>query len=114
MHLSRQDIADLRDSQLNVVASLGVYGAVWVILQVLLGLLEVDMPLVQVFDQYGNFSAPGIVIGGLLFVSAFVPHWILLRRTRLSWLEAARLVRDSRTDEYWRRRWAEFLDSADD
>lgn len=96
MQLSRQDIANLRDSQLNVFASLGVYAAVWALLQVLLKLFDVDMPLVQIFDRYGNFSVSGILVAILLLVSAFVPHWILLHRARLSWREAAALIRRSK------------------
>lgn len=91
---SPQELAELRDSQLNVWASLGVYAGVWAVLQVLLRLLDVDMPLVQMFDRFGNLSLPGILVAALLLISAFVPHWILLRRAHLRWFEAARLIRE--------------------
>lgn len=93
MQLSRQDITDLRDSQLNVFASLGVYAAVWALLQIVLKLLDVDMPLVQMFDRYGNVSVPGFLVATLLTVSAFVPHWIMLRAKGVSWREAAECIR---------------------
>lgn len=93
MRYTRQDILNLRDSQLNVAASLAVYAVVWAILQVLLRLFDVNMPVVQLFDEYGNFSLPGILVALLLLVSAFVPHWILLRRAGLTWREASRLIR---------------------
>lgn len=92
--LSTQEILHLRDSQLNVFASLAVYAGVWILLQFLLKLADVDMPLVQFFDRYGNFSAPGIILAGCLALSAFVPHWVLLRRAGLSWREGSRLIRD--------------------
>lgn len=91
---SPQQLAELRDSQLNVWASLGVYAGVWAVLQILLRLLDVDMPLVQIFDRFGNLSLPGILVATLLLISAFVPHWILLRRAHLRWSEAARLIRE--------------------
>jgi hypothetical protein len=93
MQISRQDVINLRDSQVNVFASLGVYAGVWAILHGLLSLFDVEMPLVQFFDRYGNFSLPGILVALLLLLSAFVPHWILLHRANLSWREAARLIR---------------------
>ncbi|WP_432559973.1 hypothetical protein [Granulicoccus sp. GXG6511] len=92
--LSTQEILHLRDSQLNVFASLAVYAGVWILLQFLLKLADVDMPLVQFFDRYGNFSAPGIILAACLALSAFVPHWVLLRRAGLSWREGSRLIRD--------------------
>ncbi|MDO5499729.1 MAG: hypothetical protein Q4F67_08620 [Propionibacteriaceae bacterium] len=132
--LSAQEIAHLRDSQVNIVASLCVYTAVWALLQGLLRLTNVDMPLVQIFDRHGNFSVPGITIMFLLLASALLPHWILLRRAGLTWREGHRLISDYRRglienpdgdvrrierpavdpvvaadSEYWQRRWAEFL-----
>ena len=92
-HLTRHDIAELRDSQLNVFASLGVYASVWFILQVFLKLFDVDMPIAQLFDRHGNFSYPGILVAVFLMFTAFIPHWIMLRRKRVRLFQAARLVR---------------------
>lgn len=91
---SPHELAELRDSQLNVWASLGVYAGVWAVLQFLLRLFDVDMPVVQMFDRFGNLSLSGLLVTALLLTSAFVPHWILLRRARLRWFEAARLIRE--------------------
>lgn len=99
MQISRQDLLELRDSQLNVFASLAVYAGVWAIFQVLLSLFDVDMALVQIFDRYGNFSLPGILVALLLVISAFVPHWVLLRRSRLTWRQAARMIRELREEK---------------
>lgn len=133
---SRDEVVLLRDSQVNAFASLAVYVGVWTIAQILLTLTGADMPGVQFFDPHGNFSTPGIVLGLLFFASAFLPHWLMLRRYGLSWREGARLVRDLReglhedaanerqpepmapqdagVDPYWEQRWQEFMSQRDD
>ncbi|MDO5681874.1 MAG: hypothetical protein Q4G46_03495 [Propionibacteriaceae bacterium] len=115
--LSTQEIIHLRDSQLNVVASLGVYAAVWGLLQVLLRLFDVDMPIAQLFDRYGNFSLPGILVAFFLLLSAFVPHWVLLRQKRVTWREASQLIRQLKEQPVPSEddpEWAHFLEGRPD
>ncbi len=134
--LSRDEVLLLRDSQVNAFASLAVYVSVWTLVQLLLALLGAEMPGVQFFDSHGNFSVPGIVVGLLFFASAFLPHWLILRRFGLSWREGSRIVRDLReglhedaaherqsepltspdagADTYWDQRWEEFMSQQDE
>lgn len=134
MQYSPRDLEDLRESQLNALAAAGVYAVAWIVLQVALKLLAVDMPLLQTFDSYGNLSFAGLLVFALWIASAFLPHWLLLRRMGVSGLEAARLVREFRElrnrlvpteddpawgggepswepvgdTDYWQRRWRDF------
>lgn len=134
-HPSPQLLRQVRESQLNAWASLGVYAGVWAIIQILLRLFAVDMPVVQMFDRFGNLSLPGLFAAALLLLTALVPHWIFLRQSNLGWLQAARLVREfnhpppadddpdwareagaatSDDSQYWQQRWREVIEQLPD